>query len=72
MANQREDVRQAEGKGVCLGDINECIVNLPRDQKCNTEMMIIRIQEALARKNRFSPKAAAHLFFIWIEMRGSG
>lgn len=55
-ANQMEGAWQADGKGVCLADINEYVESLPLDQKCNTEMTTVQIQEALEAKDRIYPK----------------
>ena len=49
-ANQMEGAWQADGMGVWLADINEYVESLPLDQKCNTEMTTVQIQEALEAK----------------------
>lgn len=55
-ANQMEGAFDADGKGLCVADINEFVSNVDIDKKYNGEITIAYIKEALNSKDRIFPK----------------
>ena len=63
-ANQMEGAWQEGGKGPCVADINEYVVNLPPDKKYNTEVSTTYVREAMnADPERIFPKRWGIDFF---------
>lgn len=55
-ANQLEGAYDADGKGLCIADINEFRDDIDIDKKSNREVSTVYIKEALESKDKIFPK----------------
>lgn len=55
-ANQMEGAYDADGKGLCVADINEYVDNVALDKKYNLEVTTQYVKEALESTDRIFPK----------------
>ena len=63
-ANQLEGAWQADGKGLCIADINEYKGNLPPEKRSNAEMTAAYANELLNDKEKMFPKRYGIDFYL--------